>query len=116
MGLLLSNIEQNLETSGSHLRDVTLELILSWMHLSLAVSLPLVAPLSLKQMVASGFLPSLQKNAPFYSTSFNRHKLIMLMACLLAEKKSLVKVRTQCNSPTLHYLKLVGVGKRLCKY
>lgn len=64
MGLLLSNTEQNLETSGSHLGDVTLELIPSWVHLSLAVSVPLVAPLSLKQMVASGFLPSLQKNRP----------------------------------------------------
>lgn len=30
MGLLLSNTEQNLETSGSHLRDVTLQVILSW--------------------------------------------------------------------------------------
>lgn len=120
MSLLLSNLEQNLETSGGHLRDVTWQVTLSWMrwqqvHPSSGSSAPCAAPLTLKHGTASGFLPHRQKNAPpLSSTSFDRHRLT-LVTLLLADKKPPVLLRTGCNSPAPHYSLLLGLRKRRCK-
>lgn len=120
MGLLLSVIEQNLETSGSHLRDVTLQVTLSWKSSQMQwQQVPgCTSPwqplwvLSRWWLLASS--PSCRK-MPYLiqPTSTDTNLSCLWLASQL--KINLVKLRPGCTSLTLHYLKLIGVDKRLCK-